>query len=402
MEFLLSTIFMLALSNALLSDISNILGFNYFGASVQGFIIILSIISWLISLFKKPVHILLMLFTFIGIATISELITPGVINVIFNFGSGSLSAIGQSNFVLLFGLCLPLFVLCYVGDQLRIDKLLRYLYYYSILTTLLFSIVMLLNIMGISEDLEYMNIAYSALPGIFILFFHSKVYHSKFSSMLWIIGAVFVLLGGSRGAFLTLLLMIFSWSFVNRGALTAKKFVIRLILIILCVLIILNLHTILTVLDGMLSTFGYSSRLINKAMGSTVDGELLGYDDRSIIQEKIIYNLNLFGHGIYSDRLVLLDDDYPHNIVLEIFYQYGVLLGCIILLLLTWMMVSSFQKFKKGSNMFYMFSWICLFSIIIGKMMFSSSYLIDRSFWFFAGLVVLSLNKRTQSCNFTY
>lgn len=393
-EMLLACVFMFGMIHAFLSEISNIFGNFYPSMFVMGFLMVLSLTAWFLAFFRKPLHIVAIMLLAAVTLTVSELTTPGVLDILFNFGSGTISEIGQSNFVVLFGMCLPTFILCFC--EIDVNRLFKYLYPFSVASTILFVIVMLLNIFGISEKLNYMNMAYSAIPGIFVQFFDAKTNHRKLSKFLWITGGIGIALGGSRGALLTVFIMLFAWLLVNFEGLTSQKTFAWIFVGAIAIGVIVNLNTIALFLDSILDRFGYSSRLLSKFLGTSADGGFFIYSDRSEIQNQIIDGFGFLGHGVFSDRL-LNNISYPHNMILEIIYQYGYSLGSLILLGIFGLIVKTYRIVKHSEEKFYIFCWVAFVSTVLGKMMFSSSYLIDRPFWFFFGLFILSLKQGNLS-----
>lgn len=98
-----------------------------------------------------------------------------------------------------------------------------------------------------------------------------------------------------------------------------------------------------------------------------------------------LINSNLFGMGVYSDHYYL--NVYVHNIILQIFMSYGVLIGLVIVL---WLIKTIYTMlFKSCGNNKSLF--IIFFSLSFIRLMLSYSFWYDINFWIM--LAIYSINK---------
>jgi hypothetical protein len=126
------------------------------------------------------------------------------------------------------------------------------------------------------------------------------------------------------------------------------------------------------------------SLLINENNG------LFHYDDRSFFQNIIIKKIMsnpLFGCGIFSDRYLLRNYSketlYAHNIFLELFLNFGILFGLIIIICLIYNLINIYFNLNQaGKNIYLIFLFSCGMPLL-----FSGSYLISS--WF--GILIGSL-----------
>ena len=154
----------------------------------------------------------------------------------------------------------------------------------------------------------------------------------------------------------------------------------------------MNLNEIVYFFDDFLKQYGYSSRLIDKFLNSSKDGDLFHFSDRSQIINSMIPNIKLFGQGVYGDR-VLNNGSYSHNFFIEMFVQYGILFSIAILFVFARYIIRTTCLIFKENNRFMQSIVFAFLAIFFGKMMFSSSYLIDSSFWLFLSMISLIQNK---------
>ncbi|MDK0671361.1 hypothetical protein P5E71_09875 [Clostridium perfringens] len=106
-------------------------------------------------------------------------------------------------------------------------------------------------------------------------------------------------------------------------------------------------------------------------------------------------------HGIYSDRLILsansmqsnidMSQYYAHNLPIEIMYQFGAIMGGVILVYLFINIVNSYKTIINKNNIKLIIIY-CSFFTGITTLFFSSSYLINERTWLAIG-VIFSINK---------
>ena len=105
-----------------------------------------------------------------------------------------------------------------------------------------------------------------------------------------------------------------------------------------------------------------------------------------------IFSSPLYGWGCFSDRLFTMDNQWAHNLFLEIFCDFGIPLGLWFLFFII-KNIYSFC-FKRNNS-----TITILFLISIPQLLVSSSYLLSTYFWVFLGFLVFwSKNSK----NFLY
>lgn len=392
-EFLLASIFMLSNISGLLTELVDKIGLSY--PTNIAFVIIfsISIIAWLKMLFinTKVVFSVATIYSFVLILSI--MLEPQIQLYVFNFNNGSLYDFAKSEIVYVLLLCLSLFLLGF--GRANIEVLFRYLRKYATASTIIFVVLMIVTILNGTQTYNYMSIAYNALPGICILFLDTKLYSKKMSVILCLLGIVGVFVGGCRGALATIFVLWLMWWLQTLKNISAQKLIKAILLSVVVMVVLINLPYFLGVLDKGLASVGYSSRIIESLITSSESEGFFSFDTRSLLQAEIANNLKLLGHGIYSDR-VALDGAYPHNILLEIIYQFGWFLGIIIMIGGICVLIHIYRIASRKNNKHLMAALLFLSSIICAKLMVSSTYLSDLTFWFGVGFVNICLRNTNQ------
>lgn len=120
------------------------------------------------------------------------------------------------------------------------------------------------------------------------------------------------------------------------------------------------------------------------------------------LNQIIDFPLNML--GIFGDRILLsraLNDEtslglHPHNLFLELFLQFGVIIACgIIVFLLYLMLVGTRYAYKCMDNGFIKF-YCLFFSLGFIQLFFSGSYLINPNFWILIALILSIETKKRQ------
>lgn len=126
-------------------------------------------------------------------------------------------------------------------------------------------------------------------------------------------------------------------------------------------------------------------------------GEFISYDaGRDDIQEtviKAIWEKPLTGWGIYGDRYAS-NTVYSHNIILEVFCDFGIITGTFLLAFFFYYLIKTFIK----SNMMNRDVLFILFCASFIPLLVSSSFLNNTDFALFLGFIVL-LNKKKNRKN---
>lgn len=188
-----------------------------------------------------------------------------------------------------------------------------------------------------------------------------------------------ILLIGSRGALLCIVVFVVLKLIRLDFKTSYKKMLLIGGIIIVLTITILYSNDILQFLYNYFMSKGIQSRSIILFLdkGLYLSGREILYN--GIIKE--ILDNPIIGIGLAGDRRTIAS--YSHNIVLEIFSGFGLIVGTIILSFLAILILKSLtMREKEKYNMSII--WLALGFV---SLMVSGSYLEEMSFWIFLGLI---------------
>jgi len=220
-------------------------------------------------------------------------------------------------------------------------------------------------------------------------------------------GSALILFAGARGAFVCIAsaVTIYVLLSVNKSESTARRLLLITVTLVIAIMLVSNVDSFI----DMLYKYMPNSRSLKLfSYEATVDNNRLTLW-RRIINE--ILDDPLRYRGVLADRIVggqvyislgVQQGTYAHNMVLEILYQHGLLLGSMIIIALVSLTISAFIPFlTNAGNEFDCRLLISLFSSSIVGLMISNSYLINWFFWSYIGFSlrsVLSTQNNNREC----
>lgn len=226
-----------------------------------------------------------------------------------------------------------------------------------------------------------MTAGYSML--IITLFAIDYSFQNKIAIIPSVVACVSIVGMGSRGP--VLMVMIFGIVCIFRYAKdTKKKLALILTIAVLGYVIVSGLYLDwLLRLSTLLKTRGYTLASLEK---------ILNYQDfsngRSDIWNLLIQQITdhpILGNGIFADRQENMA--YAHNMITEMLFDYGIFLGSI---WVVWICIKTFRTIivaiVSGNDCYLSIVLIVIIGAF-GKLMLSSSYLIDPLFYFAIGLL---------------
>lgn len=230
---------------------------------------------------------------------------------------------------------------------------------------------------------EYMTFSYNLLlPTVFIMLMCIRKYNPIrliFSG----IGGVLILVGGSRGALLGIVISVIVYVLFFGKFERKKKAIIVVALVVTLILLLVFLNPIVNGLVAFLISRGIGSR----TLGMILDSSMFIDVSRSNILERVLRNLNPFGHGLWGSR-VFMSGSYPHNLLLEILFDFGIILGSILFTAIINLLVRGL----RNSDDHYSVLLCALIATGFIKLMFSSSYLSgEASFYVLIGMCANSI-----------
>ena len=199
---------------------------------------------------------------------------------------------------------------------------------------------------------------------------------------------IIILAFGSRGPILCSGVFIILKLIRPVSKLNFHKVMIYICSFLVAIFTILYSEKILLAIDDFLSKFNIDSRNISLFLN-----DYLHLSGRDRIYEKILSEIvqhPILGIGIAGDRRVA-DGNYAHNIILEVFLNFGVIIGLILVIaFIMWLLKLLFVKEMNVYNMIIIWVSFGFVSLLV-----SGSYLIDVNFWTLLGLMIsqLTMNR---------
>lgn len=235
---------------------------------------------------------------------------------------------------------------------------------------------------------------------IWFYYLKSGWFREKFKYAWCLLPLLFVatVLPGGRGAFI-LLFVYTVWCIaiiLHRKKRIRLKNTIKpgtLVISIVAFAIVLyflftNINDYMDVLEGgfrrAISYFDFQTMSLDFEGGSSGRGSIYEYSLEKIGERP------LTGYGIYGYLYIGLDP-YPHNIILEILLQYGVILGFFFLAIL---FIFEVRLIKKGE-----FLQLGISFYVYVNLMFSGSYTSNPYFWFILCFALAEMFSNNESRN---
>lgn len=282
-----------------------------------------------------------------------------------------------------------------VGSSLsmneREDEIIDHLYILSMITLpVCFAYNMLLGSPMDEIASKYqgnMDLAYHLLPHCCLIAYYAKKKTNILNVAFTVFGAFYLMLLGTRGAALMMLLCVALTLVLDQNS---KKVLARIV--VLCgavaAFIVSPLYEAFILwMYKMAQNLGLSVRIFDKLL-SVGQMDLSG---RDVLAETLIASVKehpFWGTGLCSDRTMI--GVYAHNIALELWVEFGVIIGTIILVALIVICLRGYLRSTSSAEKGLIIVLICSSFL---KLFLSGSFMDDR--WFFAliGLCVGAIRK---------
>ncbi|WP_139279625.1 O-antigen ligase family protein [Tangfeifania diversioriginum] len=262
--------------------------------------------------------------------------------------------------------------LMYVSNIEIVEKA---LYKISWVTTILVLIFVVNFFIGTFRIHSYsMGLSYALLLPMITLYSKKTVYSLLAAFFLFLT----ILAIGSRGA------AVIFFVYLIYDLFQSNKKLVVLILLILGVLILL-----LPIFAQWLQNVGISSRTLKLLLSERIITHMSG---RDLIYEKMInvfFENPIKGIGLFGDRYYL-NGAYTHNLILELFLNWGFIGATLILGFFSLKFIITFKKSNKANRNIL----IKYFLAGVMPLMFSGSYLTNYDLGVFIGVLFL-VNKKS-------
>lgn len=232
-----------------------------------------------------------------------------------------------------------------------------------------------------------MDLAYHLLPHCCLIAYYAKKKTNILNVALTVFGAFYLMLLGTRGAALMMLLCV-GWTLVMGR--NSKKVFVRIIGLcgVVAAFIMSPLYEAFILwMYKMAQDLGLSVRIFDKLLSA---GQM-DSSGRDALAETLMASVKahtFWGTGLCSDRIMV--GVYAHNIALELWVEFGVIIGTIILIALIVTLLRGYLCSAGSAEKGLIIALICSSFL---KLFLSGSFMDDR--WFFAliGLCVGAIRK---------
>ena len=264
---------------------------------------------------------------------------------------------------------------------------------FIVIGSALYFTTVILQILGKTE-IQYMASAYNSL--IFIIgAFWLAIQRKK--TLFWIIavvGAFIVLIAGNRGGLVCIAIFILLEFMFNKKI----KIFSKVLFFLAIVLLLFNVDNILQSIEHVVERYDFESRTIEKFFEGTIN-EDSGRERYRLAAWEVSKDSPILGHGMGGSFKPLYEEVkgvtpsgmqhiYSHNLYFDFIMDYGIIFGTIIFFVLIVGLLRAISKSRKYKLVEILFLF---FSIAIPKLMLSSNYLSEPTFFVFLG-VLLNFN----------
>lgn len=235
-----------------------------------------------------------------------------------------------------------------------------------------------------------MPISYHFFPMFAATILHMFFYHQKkyLLSYVFSIGCIiFILLKGTRGIAVSFIALVFLIFFIKSKRLNNSKFAkyfICILAILTIVVIASNIETLIVYADNLLSRAGINIKLLQDSI-DTIQTKNDITDGRTYLYSLAFSGFlksPIFGNGIGSFNNITPLAQYPHNGILQLMFEGGLLLSLPIIMVL---IISTFLFLKCENNLDYRIIFAFLFCAAFIPSLFSDEIWLYQSLWFLIG-----------------
>ncbi|MBE6678692.1 MAG: O-antigen ligase family protein [Ruminococcaceae bacterium] len=240
-----------------------------------------------------------------------------------------------------------------------------------------------------SSASQYMTFSYNMLTQLFFLLVNKPEKHKIFHYITVSLGLFAFVFGGARGALIALILTYLMFYIINHKT-ELKSIIIYSAGAVAIVVLSLFKKVIFVLIEKFLDALSIESRTFEYLLNE----EVLSDSNRINFYKESLNNTGLLGKGLMGDRIIL--GSYPHNLFLEIFVQYGWILGLVVVLAIC--AAIGIPLFKKTRAEFIFI--IMLFPCGFLKLMMTGSYLNQEpAFYILLGFCVNAIVRSNGDAN---
>lgn len=243
---------------------------------------------------------------------------------------------------------------------------------------------------------EEMGAAYSLLPHLLIVLVACFRRFKWYYLVVFILGLLRLMGTGNRGTLLCLALFLILY------LLFCVKSKYKFWLVGLLALMVVYIGYRQELFFGSLGEFMGGQGFNTRVFDMTLNNEFYDSNGRDDLASFFMSKINMggfFGYGIFGDRTLLHDEHgYPHNLLLELWVDFGMLVGSILFLVVLWLVYKAFRSCNTKESM----SFLLVF-VIVGffSLFLSNTYLSNPMFFLMIGYCIRTIRdqKATNKYN---
>ena len=281
--------------------------------------------------------------------------------------------------------------LCYNHQKLK-----KSLYWASAASVVLMYAYQLYQL-SLNRDLSTDNMyaSYNALPSVLFLIYWAFDKKKLCHWILPVVGIVLIFSYGTRGSILVLGVYIAANCMIK--VFLGRRGLLRILFLFIIVAFVVLLFTT-TILEDMAENlselfyeFGFSTRIFDYFIG----GKITDDSGRSPLFKAVWQNIKenpVLGSGFYGDRPVI--GSYVHNLFLELWCHYGIILGTLAILCVFILPIRAVTQVRRADSVNMVLLLCCLTFV---KLMVTGTYADEPYLFLMIGLSTRLLRQKPKS-----
>ncbi len=266
----------------------------------------------------------------------------------------------------------------------------------------LYFLLALINYQKLSNG--YMEIAYNLLCPTLITLYYSILRKKRVTAIGMTFVSLFIMGFGSRGAFFCVLFsLICALSFAYSNMTTKGRFTTILIISVLVIFVGLSYTSLFDLVSSQLPVSRTIQYLLEGKFFTDGSASIRVTIIRECWKEIISHPFSI--RGLLTDRLILGNfysavnnrGYYAHNIIIEILYQFGLVVGGFIVIYLFASFVRSYNKARMIGDRYICIIYSSCVASIIPFIMISGSYLTEAMHWYAIGFSVFLSHYKVRN-----
>ena len=175
---------------------------------------------------------------------------------------------------------------------------------------------------------------------------------------------------------------------------TIKKIFMFLVFAVCIAFLVVNHEAVMRQIGRSMDTYGMDNGIINRFLNDSLADDNGRNMLKEIANRKISKNM-FFGYGCFSDRKYL--NTYCHSLYTELWMDFGIFFGTLILVFYLWRAFRLLMMNRKNDFTFAFL--IAVYSVAIGKLFLSGSYLEQGEFFLVLGFLLKKKNFKRQEAS---